>query len=135
MKAFFKQYVSWKNVHLFFPCNAAKPFSVAQFLEGYEKEFFKVVYPKQSLLMLVRKKVIPSVVAEAIEDANYEKAKELLYGHLWKNGSVETLREYCEVASKADGYPNMQNLANVMLRNLPQGMLCVCVCVCCVKST
>ena len=79
--------------------------------------------------MLVRKKVIPSFLESAIEKENDEKAKEILYAHLKKNGDVDTLRKYCEVACDANGYPNMQNLAKTMLENLPQGW-CVCVCVC-----
>ena len=77
--------------------------------------------------MLVRKNVIPQTVATAIEDATDDKAKEILYAHLKDNGNMDTLREYCMAACSANGYPKMQHLAREMLKNLPQGWLCVCV--------
>ena len=73
--------------------------------------------------MLVRKNVIPQSVADAIEDANDEKAKELLYAHLMDNGNMDTLREYCTAACSAKGYPKMQALAKEMLDDLLQGWL------------
>lgn len=109
--------------HLFF--SHAVPFSVRTILEKRAEEFFDVVNAKLNVLMLVRKNVIPQSVATAIEDANDEKAKEILYAHLKDNGSMETLREYCMAACSANGYPKMQDLAREMLKNLLQGWLCV----------
>ena len=106
--------------------HAVIPFSVTTFLVKWSEEFFDVVNAKQNVLMLVRKNVIPPDVATAIEDANDEKAKEILYAHLKDNGNMETLREYCMAACSANGYPKMQSLAREMLKNLPQGWLCVC---------
>ena len=55
----------------------------------------------------------------AIDNANEEDAKYFLFQHLGKNATVETLREYCEVAIAADGYPRMQELGRKMMETLP----------------
>ena len=94
---------------------AASSFSASQFLKAYEDEFIDVVYAKQSLLKLKRKGVISQAVRTSIEDASDEDAKYLLFEHLEKNATVDTLREYCEVAIAADGFPRMQELGRKMM--------------------
>ena len=98
---------------------AASPFSALQFLKTYQKEFVEVVNAKQSLLKLKREGVISPDVKRSIEDANDEDAKYLLLEHLEKNTTVDTLREYCQVAIAADGLPRMQELGRKMLNALP----------------
>ena len=100
---------------------AASPFSASQFLKAYEDEFIDVVYAKQSLLKLKHKGVISQAVKTSIEDASYEDAKYLLFEHLEKNATVDTLREYCEVAIAADGFPRMQALGKKMMETLSLG--------------
>ena len=90
-------------------------------LKEYEDEFFQVVYAKYNLLKLVRKEVITQDISTRISAANDDEGKEILYHHLKHHGSVRTLREFCEAAIAADGYPNMQKLAEKMLQSLPQG--------------
>ena len=97
------------------------PFSASKFLEQFEKEFLEVVHAKQSLLELKRKGVIPPNVATAIDTANEDNAKYLLFEHLAKNANENTLREYCKVAIAADGYPNLQELGRKMMAALPSG--------------
>lgn len=94
--------------------------SVSEILERYEEEFIEAVHAKHNLLKLKRKKVIPPDILTKIENVNDDEAKEILYDHLKSHGTVETLREYCEVAGKADGYPIMQRLAEKMEKELPQ---------------
>ena len=98
---------------------AAPPFSASQFLKTYEDEFVEVVNAKQSLLKLKHKGVISPDVKTSIEGANEEDAKYLLFEHLEKNATVDTLREYCKVAIAADGYPRMQELGRKMMETLP----------------
>ena len=98
---------------------AASPFSASQFLKTFEDEFVDVVNAKQSLLKLKHKGVISPDVKTSIEGANEEDAKYLLFEHLEKNATVDTLREYCEVAIAADGYPRMQELGRKMINTLP----------------
>ena len=98
---------------------AASPFSASQFLKTYEDEFVEVVNAKQSLLKLKHKGVISPDVKTSIECANEEDAKYLLFEHLEKNATVDTLREYCKVATAADGYPRMQELGRNIMRTLP----------------
>ena len=98
---------------------AASPFSASQFLKTYEDEFVEVVNAKQSLLKLKHKGVISPDVKTSIERANEEDAKYLLFEHLEKNATVDTLREYCKVAIAADGYPRMQELGRNMMETLP----------------
>ena len=100
---------------------AASPFSASQFLKTYEDEFVEVVIAKQSLLKLKHKGVISPNVKASIERANEEDAKYLLFEHLEKNATVDTLREYCKVAIAADGYPRMQELGRKMMESLPLG--------------
>ena len=100
---------------------AASPFSASKFLATYEDEFLDVVNAKQSLLKLKRKGVISHTVRTSIEDANDEDAKYHLFEHLEKNATVDTLREYCEVAIAADGFPRMQALGRKMMKALPLG--------------
>ena len=90
-------------------------------LKEYEDEFFQVVYAKCNLLKLVRKEVITQDIATRISAANDDEGGEILYHHLKHHGSVHTLREFCEAAIAADGYPNMQKLAEKILQKLPQG--------------
>ena len=97
---------------------AASPFSASQFLKTYDDEFVKVVNAKQSLLRLKHKGVISADVKTSIDGANEEDAKYLLFEHLEKTATVDTLREYCKVAI-AGGYPRMQELGRKMIKALP----------------
>ena len=99
---------------------AALP-SVPEVLKEYEDEFFQVVYPKYNLLKLVRKEVITQDIATRISATNDDEGKEILYHHLKHHGSVHSLREFCEAAMAADGYPNMQKLAEKIMQRLSQG--------------
>ena len=99
--------------------------------------FFEVVDPRLSLLRLVRKGVITEDVKSDITTSNTKDAREVLYHHLAHHANVETLKEYCEVAIDAEGYPKMQSLGRKMMEELEQGgwselcaHLCVCVCAC-----
>ena len=87
----------------------------------YEDEFFQVVNAKYNLLKLVRKGVINQDIASRISAANDDEGREILYHHLRHYSSVDTLREYCKVAIAANGYPNMQKLAEKIMPELPQG--------------
>ena len=90
-------------------------------------------------------------VRTAIESANDEDAKYILFEHLEKNATVDALREYCSVAIAAKGFPKMQELGEKMLKALQvswncdcehglvrvcivcvcvRASMCVCVCVC-----
>ena len=89
-------------------------------LKEFEDEFFQVVYAKYNLLKLVRKEVITQDIATRISATYDDEGKEILYHHLKHHGSVHTLREFCETAIAADGYPNMQKLAEKILQKLPQ---------------
>ena len=101
-----------------FLCHAAWLSSVPEVLEEYEDEFFQVVHAKYNLLKLVRKNVITQEIASRISAANDDEGREILYDHLKHHGSVHTLREFCEVAIAANGYPNMQQLAERMVQEL-----------------
>ena len=85
----------------------------------FEDEFLNVVNAKQSLLKLKRKGVISTDVKTSIKSANDEDAKYLLFEHLEKNATVDTLREYCKVAIAADGFSRMQELGRKMMEALP----------------
>ena len=114
-----------------------------EFLKNYETEFFEVVDPRLSLLRLVRKGVITEDVKSDINTSNTKDAREVLYRHLAHHANVDTLKEYCEVAIDAEGYPKMQSLGRKMMDELQQGGwsklcflsvwgACTCVCVVCV---
>ena len=103
----------------FSPCHADLYSLVPEVLKEYEDAFFQVVHPKYNLLKLVRKKVINEDLASRISATTDDEGRELLYHHLKHHGSVQTLREFCEVAVAADGYPNMQKLAEKMLHAIP----------------
>ena len=105
--------------------------ATAEFLKKHETEFFEVVIPRLSLLRLVRKGVITEDVQSKIETSNTKDAREVLYHHLAHHANVDALKEYCEVAIDAEGYPKMQSLGRKMLEELQQGgwsELCACVC-------
>ena len=111
--------------------------AASQVLKKHEDEFFAVMDAKLNLLELKRKNVIPGSLVMKIESADDKEAKEILFKHLHSNANVASLREYCRMAIAADAYPNMQNLGEKMLRDLPPkgllgrgGALLVCVCVC-----
>ena len=108
---------------------AATEFSASEFITKYETEFFEFVDPRLSLLRLVRKGVITEDVKSDITTSH---AREVLYRHLAHHANVDTLKEYCEVAIDAEGYPKMQSLGRKMMEELQQEGLwsCVCVCVC-----
>ena len=94
------------------------PFSVSEILKQHETEFFTVVYPRLSLLRLIRKGVITEDVKSSIDSSNTEDAREILFDHLKCHANEDTLREYCEVAIAADGFPNMQALGRKMKEEL-----------------
>ena len=100
---------------------AVSPFSVSRFLKRYEDEFLEVVNPKLRLRKLIREGVISSDVRTAIESANDEDAKDILFEHLQKHATVVTLRVYCKVAIAANGFPRMQELARKIMSELSPG--------------
>ena len=102
---------------------AASPSSASQFLKAYEDEFIDIVNAKQSVLKLKHKGVISQAVRTFIEDASDEDAKYLLFEHLEKNATFDTLREYCEVAISDDGFPRMQAFGKKMMETLSLGGL------------
>ena len=109
---------------------AATEFSVSECLKKHETIFFEVVDPRLSLLRLIRKGVITEDVKSKIETSNTKDAREVLYHHLAHHVNVDTLKEYCEVAIDAEGYPKMQSLGRKMMEELVQGgwlELCACV--------
>ena len=99
---------------------AATPCSVPDFLKKHETEFFEVVIPRLSLLRLVRKGVITEDVKSDISTSNTKDAREVLYHHLAHHANVDTLKEYCEVAIDADGYPKLQSFGRKMKEELQQ---------------
>ena len=110
---YFKQVPSLHSV--------AAPLSVSEFLKKHETEFFTVVNPKQSLLRLIHRGVITEDVKSSIDTSNTKDALEILYDHLKRYGSVNTLLEYCEMAIDAHGLPNMQSFGRRMKEELQQG--------------
>lgn len=103
----------------------ATPFSVTKFLKKHENDFFRHVNPRQSLLRLIRKGVIAEDVKSGIDGSNTKDALEILYDHLNHHGSLNTLRQYCEMAIDADGYPNMQALGKKMMEELSTQVGCI----------
>lgn len=98
--------------------------SASEVLKTFEKRFLGIVNAKQSLHRLKHCNVISEEVKKKIEEACDDDAKYILYEHLEKNATVDTLREYCEAAIAADGYPKMKNLGDDMLEMLsPKGWL------------
>ena len=87
-------------------------------MKTYEKEFIEVVHAKESLHKLKRLGVISADVKTEIEKANDANAKEILYDHLSTNATAATLRDWCVVATEADGYPMMKILGEKMLEAL-----------------
>ena len=111
---------------------SATEFQVSKFLKKYETEFFEVVNPRLSLLRLIRKGVITEDVKSDINASNTKDAREVLYYHLTHHANVDTLKEYCEVAIDAEGYPKMQSLGRKMMEELQHGgwlKLCAYLCV------
>ena len=104
-----------------FALPAASPFSVSHFLKTYEDKFLDVVNPKLSLVKLKHQGVISPDVRTAIENSNDDEAKYILFEHLQKNATLDTLRIYCEVARAAEGHTRMQELGAKMMRALPTG--------------
>jgi len=75
--------------------------------------------------------VISPDVKTDIDKANDKDAKEILYDHLSSNAKVGTLRDWCEVAMEANGFPKMQELGSKMMEALPPaqgGWLVLCEC-------
>ena len=96
--------------------------TAAQFLRTYEEEFIVVVNAKQTLVELTHEGVISEDVKATIESAEDEDANFELLEHLnatEKNATLKTLRAFCDVASAADRYPEMQELARRMMEALP----------------
>ena len=113
------------------------PSLVSEVLEKYEDTFFEVVDAKYNLLKLKRKGVITQDIERCISATNDDEGREILYDHLKHHGSEDTLREFCKVAITADSCPNMQRLAEKMMKDLLLGgwfqyicaMYAKCVCV------
>ena len=64
--------------------------------------------------------MISNVVKDRIEkESDEQEAKETLFGHLSRSATTATLREWCEVAIAANGYPKMQELGKKMKAALP----------------
>ena len=93
---------------------------MSEVLEKYEDEFFEVVNAKYNLLKLVHKRVITQDIERRISATNDDEAREILFAHLKLHGSKNTLMVFCDVAIAADGYPNMQRLAQNIMMELTQ---------------
>ena len=78
-------------------------------------------------MKLQRAGVISPNVRKDIHNANADDAKYILFEHLEKNATVDTLRVYCDVAIEANGYPRMQALGRKMKEALPPEGWCTCV--------
>ena len=100
------------------PFNAAPQPSACSILKKHEEDFFECVDAQYNVLRLKRKNVIPPSVAREISEKTYEEAKELLYDHLLKHATEDSLREWCEWALAAQGYPKMQELGKKMKNEL-----------------
>lgn len=84
----------------------------------YEKDFFECVDAKFNVLRLKRTGVISQSVLRAMNEGTDEEAKEIVYDHLTNHGTVTTLREWCDWAMAAHGYPRMQELGRKMKNDL-----------------
>lgn len=80
-----------------------------------------VVNAKQSLPRLTHEGVISPDIERQISDANDDDAKYILFQHLEKHATVDTLRAYCDVAIDANGFPRMQALGNTLKEALLPG--------------
>ena len=80
-----------------------------------------VVNAKQSLRRLTHEGVIAPDIERQISNANDDDAKYILFQHLEKHATVDTLRAYCDVAIDANGFPKMQALGNKLKEALPPG--------------
>lgn len=98
---------------------AASAFSASHFLTEFESEFIEVVNAKLSLVKLKHKGVIPADAKRSIMDANDDDAKYILFEHLEKYSTEDTMREYCRVLIAANGFPRMKALGSRMLEALP----------------
>ena len=103
------------------------PSLVSGILEKYEDTFSVVVITKANLQRLKRTRVITESTYSRIYNANDNDAKEILYDHLKHHGSEDTLRDFCEMAIEAKGYPKMQKLGEKMMKGLTQGGWFQCV--------
>ena len=93
-------------------------------LKKHEEEFFRVANAKLNLLELQRKNVISDSHVKEIENADDEKARELLFRHLHRNADVAALKKYCQMTMSAEVFPKMQDLGRKMLADLlPEGLL------------
>ena len=90
-------------------------------LEKYEEDFFQCVNAKFRLRTLLRKGVITDTIKGEIENADDDDSREILFDHLKRNASIDTLKRYLEVATAADAYPKMQTLGGKMREELQQG--------------
>ena len=112
---------TYANLDSSFTIDASLPSLVSVVLQKYEDEFCEVIEAKCNLLQLVRKGVITQDIERRIIASNDADGREILFDHLKHHSSVEALLEYCKVAYKATGYPNMQKLAEKIMSELPQG--------------
>ena len=75
---------------------------------------------KENVLRLKRRGVVPQHIVSAIQAASDKDAKEILFDHLVSHGTVDTLREWCEWAIDAEGYPEMRELGKKVKDILPR---------------
>ena len=80
---------------------------MSEYLKKYETEFFEVIDPRLSLFRLVHKGVITEDFKSDINTSNTKDACEFLYHNLAHHVNVDTMKEYCEVAIDAEGYPKI----------------------------
>ena len=83
-----------------------------------------VVAANDIAIELCQQRVIPQGVLKQINGINSDEgAQRLLFGHLEKHGSVNSLRTFCKVITSAayEAYPNMQDLGREMNAMLEQG--------------
>ena len=92
----------------------------------YRDRFLDVVAAKDIVGRLEINGIIPLRLHHAIEQTDPDKARELLYRHLYQHGALSTIRPLCDIMAKERGYPKMNSLGKDMKEDkdlkLPQDL-------------
>ena len=88
-------------------------------MKAFQNDFLKNLKAEALSGRLALRGVISEKVETDITNASSKaEANQILYSHLWEQGTEADLRQLCEVASMEKGYSKMNELAGRILEEL-----------------
>ena len=92
----------------------SQDFVPGPFLDKYKDRFLDVVVSRAIRTRLEMDKVVPAALSFEMNNTINDQATENLFLHLHAHASSDSIHKLCDAMINAAGYPNMNNLGEIM---------------------